>query len=66
MFNKGDRVNTPLGPGLVNYLRMDHLGDLTKIAAVSVLLDSRVLTDFYDRYSGTIFPATDVTPRRAS
>lgn len=54
----GDRVTTPLGLGTVAYLRMDHLGDITKVAAVSVVLD--VNLHLRPGYSGTIFAAKDV------
>jgi len=58
---KGTRVTTPLGPGTVVYVRMDHLGDINDIAAVSVLLDSRRDAALRGTYSGTIFPRADVT-----
>jgi len=53
----GDRVSTSLGPGTVAYVRMDVLVDIRRIAAVSVVLDSRK-----DRlgYSGTIFDVSKV------
>lgn len=59
---KGTRVTTPLGPGTVVYVRMDHLGDINAVAAVSVRLDSRGANPFY---SGTVFPAAQVTEVRS-
>ena len=59
---KGDIVSTPLGRGIVNYVRYDHLAPAGKpmpLAAVSVILDSRFGAP---GYSGTIFPAADVAP----
>lgn len=53
----GTPVNTPLGPGTVVYVRMDHLGNINDIAAVSVLLDSRRNDP---AYGGTIFHASKV------
>lgn len=56
---KGTRVTTPLGPGTVAYVRMDHLGDITKVFAVSVVLDANLARL---NYAGTIFRAVDVKP----
>lgn len=54
----GDRVNTPRGPGEVVFVRMAP-PDFSKIAAVSMRLDSRNL----DRgYTGTMFSVDLVSP----
>jgi len=55
---KGDRVQTPLGAGTVAYQRMAPPAFSTP-EAISVVLDSR---RHDPRYTGTIFPAADVTP----
>jgi len=55
---KGDRVQTPLGAGTVAYQRMAAPAFSTP-EAVSVVLDAR---RHDPRYTGTIFPAGDVTP----
>lgn len=54
--HKGQRVNTPLGTGTVEYIRMSP-PDYRNIQAVSVKLDSAK-----DRpgYVGTLFPPKDV------
>lgn len=54
---KGTRVMTPRGLGLVAYVRMDQ-DDLSKVFAVSVVLDARRNVP---GYAGTIFPAAVVT-----
>lgn len=67
MFDKGDRVNTPQGPGKVVYRRMDHLGDINQVAAYSVALDHKVEAcnhPPFPSYSGTIFPAGEVKPEK--
>ena len=53
----GTRVQTPLGPGVFRYQRMDPF-EPTRPVAISVRLDSRADDP---RYSGTIFPAEKVT-----
>lgn len=58
MFDRGDRVTTPLGPGTVAYQRMAP-PTYSVPEAVSVVLDDRRLRP---GYSGTIFPAAEVFP----
>lgn len=60
-FEKGSRVNTPLGPGTVAYQRMAP-PDYREPDAVSVILDSRTGPDAAPWYSGTIFTAHKITP----
>jgi hypothetical protein len=55
----GSRVNTPLGPGSVAYVR-NGPPDYSAPIAVSVRLDKRAQDA---RYSGTVFAAVDVTAR---
>lgn len=57
-FEKGQRVNTPLGPGTVAYQRL-AAPDYRDAEAVSVVLDDR--RDRYG-YTGTLFAAYKVTP----
>jgi hypothetical protein len=59
---QGLRVNTPLGPGSLAYVRYGG-PDYRTIAAASVVLDSRRDDALRGNYTGTIFPATDVTVR---
>lgn len=62
-FDKGDRVNTPLGAGSVIYSRMAG-PDYCSVAAYSVCLDSRKAESEqppFPSYSGTVFPAEQVT-----
>jgi hypothetical protein len=58
-FQQGDRVQTPLGPGTVAYVRMAP-PDYREPDAVSVRLDSRA--DAAPWYTGTIFAAHKVQP----
>ena len=53
-FTRGDRVNTPSGPGTVNYIRMLP-PDYTAIGVVSVALDRRFDDLMAGKYFGTIF-----------
>ncbi len=57
--NKGDRVETPLGPGTVAYVRMapPDYADYAMVAAVSVVLDHCRETPGYE---GTVFGAANV------
>lgn len=57
IFHKGQRVNTPMGPGSVAYQTMEP-PDYREVLSVSVILDSRRDND---NYSGTIFSAKKVT-----
>jgi hypothetical protein len=61
-FTTGQRVNTPLGPGSVNYQRMDSATGYRDAAVVSVQLDDRPGDSHKGLYGGTIFRAADVTP----
>ena len=56
MFDRGDKVMTPQGSGIVVYKRMDHLNDITQVASYCVILDKHKGT-----YTGTLFLAKDVT-----
>ncbi len=58
-FQQGDPVDTPVGPGRVAYVRMAPPTYSTP-EAVSVVLDARRGDP---RYTGSIFSASDVTPR---
>ena len=53
VFEKGDAVLTPDGPGVINYKRMSSL-DLSRVAAYSVILNSK-----RDRlgYEGSLYSA---------
>lgn len=55
-FESGQKVMTPLGPGVVQYKRMAP-PDYYKVAAYSVRLDSKASDP---KYNGTIFPAAQV------
>jgi hypothetical protein len=55
---KGDRVTTPKGAGVVLYTR-NAPPDFSTLEAVAVVLDVRK-NDF--GYTSTIFPAAQVTP----
>lgn len=56
--NKGDRVNTKLGPGTVNYYLLEG-PDYVKVRSFSIILDSR---KDYPNYRGTIMNPNDVDP----
>ena len=60
MFARGDRVNTPSGPGTVNYIRMLP-PDYRDVAAVSVALDRRFEDLMAGKYFGTIFTPEKLT-----
>lgn len=65
MFDKGDRVNTPNGPGSVIYKRMAG-PDYTRVAMYSVCLDYRKAESEqppFPNYSGSAFPAEEITER---
>lgn len=55
---RGQRVNTPKGPGIVNYWRM-AAPNYTEMEVVSVRLEHREQDIGYE---GTIFPINQVTP----
>jgi hypothetical protein len=55
-FDSGQKVNTPLGPGVVQYKRMAP-PDFCRAATYSVRLDSKA---FDPMYNGTIFTAEQV------
>ncbi len=59
-FQRGQRVNTPLGPGSVAYQRM-RPPEYREAEAVSVVLDDRANRPFY---VGTVFRAEEVTEER--
>ncbi len=62
-FEKGQRVNTPLGEGAVVYQRMAP-PSYTEVEAVSVLLDSKKAESErppFPSYSGTTFPAEQIS-----
>ena len=59
---QGLRVDTPLGPGSLAYVRLAP-PDYRTPEAASVLLDARRADALSGRYSGTVFPAADVTVR---
>lgn len=62
-FEKGDRVSTPLGPGVVVYKRYGSSD--SEVAAYSVALDHKVAAmqlPPFPSYTGTIFAANDVSP----
>jgi hypothetical protein len=64
-FQAGDKVNTPLGPGTVVYLRM-KAPELREAGMYSVCLDSRKAESEqppFPSYSGTTFPAEQVTEK---
>lgn len=56
-FTKGQRVNTPQGPGKIVYVRM-MLPTYSEVAVVSVSLDSRQKDP---TYTGTIFKVEEVS-----
>jgi hypothetical protein len=62
IFEKNDRVKTPLGPGVVVYKR--YGSNDNEVAAYSVALDHKVAATQvppFPSYSGTIFAAHDVS-----
>lgn len=62
MFEKGDRVNTPMGTGKVLYKRMKG-PEYSEVSAYCVLLDKEVdkmMMPPFPSYSGTIFAADKV------
>lgn len=62
MFDKGDRVNTTMGPGTVVYRRLTEFGE---VSAYSVLLDSKKEESEkppFKTYTGTIFAEFNVVP----
>jgi len=61
LLDRGARVHTPHGYGLVRYVRMAP-PDYNQAEAYSVLLDDRD----GPHYSGTIFPAAQVTRAKAN
>lgn len=58
IFEKGDRVNTHLGPGEVVYKRM-QAPDYTQVLAYCVKLDNK--KNIGPTYNGTIIPADKVS-----
>ena len=63
MFDKGDRVMTPQGPGVVIYRRMAG-PDYRNVEAYSVCLDHKKAASEkppFPSYTGTVFPAEEVT-----
>jgi hypothetical protein len=65
-FDKGDRVNTPLGPGSVVYKRLKHYTEYSEAEMYSVFLDSKkaeMEQPPFPSYSGTAFPADQVSER---
>lgn len=62
-FQAGDRVNTPLGPGSVIYLRLEG-PEYREAGMYSVCLDYRKAESEqppFPSYSGTAFPADQVS-----
>jgi hypothetical protein len=62
IFEKNDRVKTPLGPGVVVYKR--YGSNDTEVAAYSVALDHKVAESEkppFPSYTGTIFATHDVS-----
>lgn len=62
MFDKGDRVMTPLGPGAVAYRRMAP-PTYSEVEVYSVCLDSKKAESEkppFPSYTGTIFKADQV------
>lgn len=69
-YRKGDRVMTPMGPGIVNYVRMEA-PTFAFPAVYSVRLDNPLprpeIVDFHNvPYTGTIFDANVVSDLPAS
>lgn len=62
MFDRGDRVNTPMGYGTVISKRMSA-PDYIEVAAYSIFLDSKkeeMEKSPFINYSGTMFIAKDI------
>lgn len=62
MFDRGDKVMTPMGPGTVVYRRMAS-PSYAEVDAYSVALDHKVAEAQkppFPSYSGTVFPAEQV------
>ena len=62
MFEKGERVQTPMGSGSIVYSRMGGK-NYSEVEAYSVFLDSKkaeMERPPFPSYNGTIFPASDV------
>ncbi len=57
LFDKGDKVLTPGGTGVVSWRRMAG-PDYSQAASYSVMLDSELSNP---RYNGTVYPADKVT-----
>jgi hypothetical protein len=60
-FTPGQKVKTPKGSGVVKYQRMAP-PTYTDAQSVSVVLDSCYEESNNPNYTGTIFPAEQVTP----
>lgn len=61
-YNRGERVQTPMGPGVVNYVRMEP-PTFAFPSVYSILLDSNKDDQLY---GGTIFDANVVSDIPAS
>lgn len=66
MFDKGNRVVTPGGPGKIVYRRMAP-PTYTEVEVYSVYLDSKKAENEkppFPSYTGTIYPAAQVRPEK--